>query len=634
MVVIEVASRALGRGVVRASSLTKLTSLTTLTTASIVLCCSLVEPAFGERLARELLSIDLPGAPASVIAADLDRDGHADLVVVVAYAEWSQTAFDEQVDEPAEIEGDPIVTVVDVMTVVPSIADRRELLVYRGLPQGGFAEWVAAQPLPSTVLALMEGPVEQPVIALTAEGVAALRIDAQPESGGVAARAHVRFESILERRSVLAGSASLLTDLELTPDLDGDGERDLLVPLRDAFAVYLSSDGRLGGEQEGLLRQPRRARVENHGPRARHYPLPQMRDVDGDSIPDALFLHPSLGYERFWVARGLGGGRFEDPREPLGDERELGDPIPGIASAHDRSPSRKAPSRGAQSRSDAEASDEGGEQPSDWGSGDSEPAPLGLQGARVRVAWFGDLDGDGLAEYVTSEDQSDSEVGVRKVMRQVKNPPFRYRVHGAARPSLVPLPLIRGELDAVGYALGTGDELPLPGGFRDLDGDRRHDLVTVTLDFSLLQAVRILATQTLSVGLGFNVYCQEATGAFSPVEGLDLSGKFRLDLDDLKLGQLSAFAGDFDGDGRADFVQIGRGRRVTIHLGQDGCRYAAQPDLVIQLRDEPKNLSLVRVADFDGDGLADLLVIQPQAESRDGASQRARLDLYGSRGVR
>jgi hypothetical protein len=115
---------------------------------------------------------------------------------------------------------------------------------------------------------------------------------------------------------------------------------------------------------------------------------------------------------------------------------------------------------------------------------------------------------------------------------------------------------------------------------------------------------------------------------------LDLSGKFRLDLDDLKLGQLSAFAGDFDGDGRADFVQIGRGRRVTIHLGQDGCRYAAQPDLVIELRDEPKNLALVRVADFDGDGLADLLVIQPQAESRDGASQRARLDLYGSRGVR
>jgi hypothetical protein len=46
-----------------------------------------------------------------------------------------------------------------------------------------------------------------------------------------------------------------------------------------------------------------------------------------------------------------------------------------------------------------------------------------------------------------------------------------------------------------------------------------------------------------------------------------------MDLNNLKLGSLAEFAGDFDGDGRADFVHLGRGKEVTIHRGQAGCRY-------------------------------------------------------------
>ena len=43
-------------------------------------------------------SLGLPGAPAAIISADLDNDGLQDLVVVVAYTEWSQIVTEESVE--------------------------------------------------------------------------------------------------------------------------------------------------------------------------------------------------------------------------------------------------------------------------------------------------------------------------------------------------------------------------------------------------------------------------------------------------------------------------------------------------------------------------------------------------------
>ena len=139
--------------------------------------------------------------------------------------------------------------------------------------------------------------------------------------------------------------------------------------------------------------------------------------------------------------------------------------------------------------------------------------------------------------------------------------------------------------------------------------------------------------ERIGIGLDFHVYCQDGAGQFREVPGMDLSGKFKINLKNLQLGQLSQFGGDFDGDGRVDFLQIGRGRTVTIHRGQDGCRYPSQPDLTVKLEDPPLDLSLVRVLDLDGDGLSDLMVIQPDREPEPGVSAPVRLDLYLSRGV-
>ena len=231
---------------------------------------------------------------------------------------------------------------------------------------------------------------------------------------------------------------------------------------------------------------------------------------------------------------------------------------------------------------------------------------------------------------VLQEDLSDPDAGWRKEMKEAKVPSFEYTIYSAdADLSLIGEP--RVVFETQGYAFEGDGDFSMPFGLQDLDGDGRQDLVSVTLDFSLWQAVRILATKTLSIELDFHVWCQESDGSFRGVRGLDLSGKFKLRLDDLRIGQLSQFAGDFDGDGRRDFLQMGRGKKVTLHLGRERCSYPPTPDLELKLREEPKNLALVQVRDLDGDGLSDLLVVQPQGGSADVESAPVRLDLYLSR---
>ena len=222
---------------------------------------------------------------------------------------------------------------------------------------------------------------------------------------------------------------------------------------------------------------------------------------------------------------------------------------------------------------------------------------------------------------------------MRKELAHARRPPHVYGFH-RMRPDLSMEPRAYQELKVTGYAFGGGEsDIRLPGGFQDLNGDGRQDLVTLTLDFSVFQAVKIMTVRRISIGLDFHVWCQEPNGRFREVQGLDLSGKFNLDLDNLRLGHLSQFAGDFDGDGRVDFLQMGRGKAVTIHRGRADCSYPARLDLAIQLQEPPRDLGLVQVRDFDGDNLSDMLVIQPAKAAEPGLTPPVRLDFYLSGGT-
>jgi hypothetical protein len=388
-------------------------------------------------------------------------------------------------------------------------------------------------------------------------------------------------------------------------DLDGDHAEDILLPGADGIVPFLWRQGEY--QRRPALQLP----GDKHSSNSHYYPLPELKDIDGDRLPDILVRDREGNRSKFHLLRNLGDGHFASPVDPLAPAREI-----------------------AEAEIDANAEDDASDQAN---TGDKE---IGQEGDRdnaealvLSVAFFGDLDGDGPAEYLTeAEVPTDDDAGMRKEMQAAKKPTMRYTAHRML-PDFAMQAAPYRRFEAEGYALeadngGSDAGFHFPGGLQDLDGDGRLDLISVSLDFSLLQIVRVLATQSISLGLDFHIWCQTEDGDFKRVSGLDLSGKFKIRLKDVRFGQLSQFAGDFDGDGMADFLQIGKGKTVTIHRGKAGCSYPAKPDLVLKLKDVPRNLALVQVRDLDGDGLSDLLVTQAQKVKDSDRTPLVRLDLY------
>ncbi|MEM9555930.1 MAG: hypothetical protein AAGC60_16865 [Acidobacteriota bacterium] len=522
------------------------------------------------------ISLELPAAPAAIVPSDLDADGLHDLAIVVVWTSWSQLGTSEE----QEVEG---VGLAEVLTIVPALIERRELRLYAGLADGGYEPLAAPLPLGPEVLSLGAGPAGMPLWALTDDGVAAIRV-----TDGVA-----RLDPVATAAPVLAGSGTFVGDLALAHELDGDDRVDLLVPTREGLLVLRGRDLERAVDAPATpvdrVELPTVRRFAQSARQVLHYPLPTVRDVDGDNVPDLLFPDADRRWAEVTVARGLGDGRF-------------------------------APLEGPLEMAESRARESGGGGTSEDGEDDE-------------VVWLGDLDGVPGAELVRRRFLGSDDVGLRAGLRQAKRPPFRYFLY-RLDDSLLPVAEPYARFDASGYAFEGGDDDAMAPsiGLVDLDGDGDRDLVSLTLDFSAFQAVRIVATQRIDLGIDFHIDCQDR-GEFRSIEGLDLSGRFRVDLRDLRLRALAQLDGDFDGDGHVDFLQIGRGREVAIHRGRDGCRYPPEPDLRLTLDEAPRNLALVRVDDFDADGRDDFLVVQPQASSEASVTPSVRLDLYRSTAV-
>jgi hypothetical protein len=532
-----------------------------------------VGPAEGAALELRRVTLSLPGPVSNVIAADVDGDGRRDIAVVTAFTRWEQESVSELVAMD-QFEG-----LVESLTIVPILFDQRELHVLLADPaaEEGYRK-LPVVALGPEILGLEAGPPGLPLVALTDAGLSVVRLD-----GG----ATLRFEPYLADPPILAGTGTFVPRLDIVHDLDADGRADLLWPSRDGAAVYLNPESGLAREAAARLELPTDDRRTRDG-FVRRYPLPRVQDVDGDRLPDLLFPGHAVRWKAFFVLRNLGGGRFGPALGPF----------------------KKDPP--------------------------CKPGSEGCTAAGEEVVHFGDLDGDGRAEYITTEEIADPDAGMREELRQAKEPRQIYRLY-RSEPDLRPAATPYRTFEAVGYTFESGDPenengIRIPGGLQDLNGDGRLDLISVRLDFSLMQALRVLTVQSISLGLDFGIYCQTAAGGFEPVSGLDLGGKLTFDLNNLKLGRLAFFGGDFDGDGKADFVRAGRGRQLTVHRGKDGCSYPSAPDLTLQLREEPRDVALLRIAELDGDGKSDLWLVQPNVSKEAGVSPTVDLELYLSGG--
>jgi hypothetical protein len=498
--------------------------------------------------------LQLGAAPVALLAVDLDGDGRRALVAITAGTGWGEIGY----DEPMQVDASG--TLVDVLTVVPALLDRRTAVVFRDTGDG----WreTARADLPPAVHLIEPGPKFAPLLAWTDDGVAALRWG---DAGLV-------LEPLVARPTLFAGSEALFPPLGLAVDLDADGERDLLVPGPEGLAVYLAADGAYPAEPTAAFPVPLDeplpgdARHYRQGAQ-RHYPLPVARDLDGDGLPELLFRNHQRQWNQVRVVRNLGGGRFAPPVDPLAGRPR-----------------------------------------------DAEP----------EVVFLGDLDGDGRADVVTSRWLNRPAGSLRQRLAAARRPRFVYAVH-ALGADLRWDPRPRASFELEGHVF-TGEDAPrVLHNPRDLDGDGRPDLVALRLDLSLADAARVLLARSLRVGVELAAFCQDAGGAFRPTA--TLTGELKVRLAALRLAQAASFGGDFDGDGRADFLRLGPGRRGEVHLGRPGCRYGTRPDLRFDLVEAPQDAALVNLRDLDGDGRSDVAVTRVQ-RGRGEADVAAVIDLY------
>jgi len=531
---------------------------------AVALLAAATHAARPRELTLRRVVLDLPGPPAVIVAADLNRDGRQDLLVVTAYTRWGSISTD-RVEEAVEI-----------TEVVPALFDTREARVFLAEASGGYRSAGPPLALPTSVLSAEAGPETHPVVALTDDGLSEIRLIGSP------GQESLTLEPLLDEPCAFAGTGAILTGLDVLKDVDGDKVLDAVIPTNDGIAVHRGENGGFAAVASFRGRLPSDSRFSILGAASRNVPMPRVEDADGDGRADLVVFWLD-GPGGIAIARGLGGGRFAPPRTI-----EFGCLLrPAVPSA--------APP------------------PKD----DGAPAP-----ARREVAWAGDIDGDGRIDIVTREDVDTG----KSDMKQAKKPMMRYRLHHL-RPDLSVDTEPYTQFEAEGWAFSGGFQDGVDLQFIDLDGDRRKDLVTVTLDFSMFQVLRALTEKKIGVGLEFHVVAQHADGSFRLVPDQKLTEKLHLDLNRLEISRLGQFQGDFDGDGRVDFVHLGRGKTVTIHRGQPGGRYAEKPDLAIELDEEPEDVMLVRVRDFDGDGRSDLAITRTLSPPEPGATAPARLEL-------
>jgi hypothetical protein len=139
----------------------------------------------------------------------------------------------------------------------------------------------------------------------------------------------------------------------------------------------------------------------------------------------------------------------------------------------------------------------------------------------------------------------------------------------------------------------------------DVDGDGLLDVVTSSTRLGLTRIVSALFSGRISVDL--DVFRMRPAGAFP--DSPDYGTRIRVEFDlETGLTRVPATAiADFDGDGRADLLVQGEDDTLEIHAGtgQDPLFADERETLTLPL---PRSGQMVEAEDLNGDGRADLIV--------------------------
>lgn len=140
----------------------------------------------------------------------------------------------------------------------------------------------------------------------------------------------------------------------------------------------------------------------------------------------------------------------------------------------------------------------------------------------------------------------------------------------------------------------------------DLDGDGRLELVRGTISFSLLEFVETLLTR--SVDAKFVAHRLDADRRYVKKPWIEKDFDIPLSFDTFRPeGFLPVFGTDMNADGYGDLVRSGDGDRIEINYG--GPKFAFRKTNV---RHDMDTQGVLRLGDWNGDGLTDLLIYDPR----------------------
>jgi hypothetical protein len=147
----------------------------------------------------------------------------------------------------------------------------------------------------------------------------------------------------------------------------------------------------------------------------------------------------------------------------------------------------------------------------------------------------------------------------------------------------------------------------------DLDGDRRVEAVQLFVPFGVVQLVRALLTETVQAEL--RAFVLGGPGIAGTAPSFETTLTVPLDSEEGRVaGVLPTAAGDWNGDGLRDLLHGESLQRLVLRLGERGERGPRFGGAAARF--EVPSADRALVADFDGDGLDDLVLYDSKAEGQ------------------